>query len=656
LPVKDPEGRLLGATLPGVDKDGYSLPQGFGYVALPAHTQADSSSDAQPGDVLMVRFAPRLLEGGSLLELLVVGGLRDLGGLHIEARSGHLVLPSVPVTPGSLVWVTDVPNALVAGLHEQIPGRPVTPTLITWGTDQSSPEALAAETHGRFQFARSGGSVSLVYGDMVLDQFAYGDAPPPDGWQGENVEATRIDGRMYLRAHDGDRFVDTDTAADWQRPRIHRQHQSDHETTWFTVEGPARAYVCPDRCHEEVTFQVHQAQASLDVNLYELTLPSAVESIADAARRGVDVRVLVHDRPVAASASRMDRVAWAVDHLVEAGAEVRTLSGTRYDVNHAKYLIIDDAWTIVLTENAVQRGWPPDGQSGNRGHGISIHDARLAAWMTQVFETDHLHPEDSKAVTGRDLHPDLQPLRVPPEALTPPPPKDDRMPTFIVDGGFRVMPVLAPDHLGDPAHNPVVAALLEAEHEIGLAQMNLPLHWSRAGHRQDSPLVESLYMAAGRGLSVTGTLAGAFIQDPERDGNHRTAAALHMTNQGVDLRLGGAPHPGGVVHAKTWWIDPGEPGGLAITGSANGNLASQAMNREVGLVIAHPGIAAYWAHVTKEDHARASSFIAYAPERTLEPIDGPQESPGSSLVVLLPILLVLVGVVRLRKSPPPDRL
>lgn len=633
-------GTLIGAAPAGLDGDGHPLPAGFARLAVPPGNAVDSGPPVEAFDLLLVRIGPHLHEGGSMIEFLVQGEIYDLGGIRVESRTGALILPSMDVGPGTLVRIVESHDATVVPLDAQLPYTPTTTVTVGWGEPDDLPVSWDArgETTGRFNLAQSGGLVSLHYGDQTLDSFAYGDSEPPESWQGDPMEATRIDGRLFVREWDGG--SPTQGADDWQRPRIHRQHQADHATQWFTVEGPVRAFLCPDRCHEEILKRIHEAETSIDVNLYELTLPSAVTALADAAGRGVEVRVLIHDRPVAASQAKMDRIAWSVDQLVDAGAQVHTLEGLRYDFNHAKYLIIDEAWTVVATENAVSRGWPPDGQSGNRGHGVAVHDPSLARWMQTLFEYDHLHPQDAIPVTGNDLHPDAQPIHPPAAVRNPPPAGTDRIPTLVLDGGFDVAPILAPDHLGDPVHNPIVMILGKAQHEIGLAQMNLPLSWSRPGYTKDSPLASALVDAAGADIRVTGTLASAFIRDPERDGNHRTAAALHVTDPRIDLRLGGTPHPDGVVHAKTWWTDPGAPYAVAITGSANGNLASQAMNRELNLMLASPDIAAYWAHVGAGDHQQAQDPAAFAPPRT--ELDDPEGAKREASLVGAPLLVVAI--------------
>ncbi len=651
LAVYDDTGKLMGSTLQRVDKNGDHQPSSFAYIALNSNAPPSPGPPVAPGDLLIARMGPRLHGGGSLIELVVQGDIHDLGGVRLESRSGAIALGPMEVTPGTLVRLSDDWDDAVAPLEAHVPhGEWNAPRRVGWGEENAADDVdQTAETDGRFQFARSGGSLRVVYGDVILDEFAYGNTPAPKSWHGEAMEATRIDGRIYLRGHDGDRFTDTNTQDDWQRPRIHRQHQIDLETQWFQVEGPVRAWVCPDRCHEEPILRINEAETSIDANLYELTLPSATQALAAAAERGVQVRVLVHDRPVGASASRMDQVAWSIDRLLDAGAQVRTLDGGRYDVNHAKYLVVDETWTVVTTENAGASGWPPDGKSGNRGHGVAVYDPALAHWTTTLFETDHEHPSDARNITGQDLHPDAQRIHYPQNMLEPPPAKGKRIPTLVVDGPFPVAPVLAPDHLGDAHRNPIAATLNDAREVIGLAQMNLPLSWSRPGHTQESPLALALVEAAGNNVSVTGTLASAFIEDTKQDNNHKTAAALHSTNHRIDLRLGGAPSPEGVVHAKTWWTDPGTPHAVAITGSANGNLASQAMNRELDLLLSHPEIADYWATIAARDHEQAQGFAAFAPQQEDEKEPQQQgESPLAPPVVL--VFVLALSIHRMRRK------
>ncbi|MBW3581853.1 MAG: hypothetical protein KY455_02030 [Euryarchaeota archaeon] len=643
-------GRIRTTAPLGVDRDGHPAPPGYAWVSLPPEGGEVARSVARPvapGDVLFVRVGPDLHPDGAEAVVLWVAPdakITSLEGLRVSDGEGELVLPDVPVVPGASVLLRTAPDAGHAGA----PGA-----AYTFSWDHPTTAAGLWQT-GPFALANGGDDLTLHYGDVLVDAFHYGDALGP-GWSGPAAEKNRLEGRLLSRLASGDTFVDTDRAEDWLAPRILRQYQEDRPTRWFDAQGPVRAFVCPDRCLEEVLLRIDGATSTIDVNLYDLTLLEAVEALVAAAERNVTVRVLLQGRPVAASADKLEQTAWAVDRLRSAGVEVRTLERLRFDHDHAKYLVVDGAWTVVLSENANLHGWPPDGVSGNRGWGVAVHDEEVATWMTGLFVADATHPVDSRPLIGEDLDPDVRdPVWAP-----VPPPAEERLETLVIDGPVRVMPVVAPDHLGDPRSSPLVSALGAAKEEVWTQQLNLPFAWRRPGYDQLSPLVLVLLEQMEQGVKVRGVLSGDFEDgDVQTAGNDETAAVLSRRAAELDhdpyavpVRLGSGP--GGVLHNKGWLVDPVAGGrNLAVVGSANGNLASQTMNREVTLFIEHPTVAAYYRDVLAAD-LDAADVPPLVIDRDF--IDPTRDTTATTPAVPFPFLVSLLGLLvllgRTRSGP-----
>lgn len=608
---RDEQGRLLAAALRGVSPSGWPAPVDYADLTLPAGLDAPpgvvTPHESHPFEdhVKLARFGPaQLPTSWDLIELHVSPTrLPNYGGLRVSDGEGSLVLPPGKTPASGIIQLVGpdavhvpTPVGLRAGeTYEQLQWK-----------DDDAPWTRAS-LDGPFALAKGGDTLSIHYGNLVLDAAAYGSADfvgdkiSQATWAGGPVEATSIDGRLFVRAQSSDgALVDTNNPTDWIHPRIYRQHQTDREAPWFE-DATVRAFVCPDRCFDEVVLRIDSATASLQVNLYDLQLVEVVEAVAEAAIRGVDVDVLLHGRPVGASSDKMARIAWAVHTMQDAGVDVRTLNFTRFDVNHAKYLVADGQWTTVLSENAVRSGWAPDGHSGNRGWGVSVQHDGLAAWMQHLFASDFGHPSDAHTPDASEFS--SNPQRPPTAPVTV---AQGRLPTLVVDGGVRVQPLVAPDHLGDPVLSPLVHAIQGATEEVWTQQLNLPLRWSRPGFGMDSPVALALRSAGERDVTVRGTLAGAFEDgDPTTNGNDKTVAtfaALATAGASVDLRLDAGPSAGGIVHNKGWLVDPVPRGrNLIIVGSANGNLASQALNREVDLMLEHPDIAAYYRNVLLSD-------------------------------------------------------
>ena len=97
----------------------------------------------------------------------------------------------------------------------------------------------------------------------------------------------------------------------------------------FSPEGSARDLV--------ITF-INEAKYSLDIMAYGWTARDITKAVADAARRGVKVR-LVADYKANTVEDRYGSAQRALSSLVEAGVDVRLNS--RYSIHHDKNLLAD---------------------------------------------------------------------------------------------------------------------------------------------------------------------------------------------------------------------------------------------------------------------------------------------------------------------------
>src|SRR5512137_739818 len=90
--------------------------------------------------------------------------------------------------------------------------------------------------------------------------------------------------------------------------------------------------------------------------------------------------------------------------LSRVGVNVRAIKGnSSLDVVqhvgavHAKYIVVDSAVTLVMSENLVEQGLPTDCMSGNRGWGLLVRNGGLASFVEAMFD------EDSRADRGDSI-------------------------------------------------------------------------------------------------------------------------------------------------------------------------------------------------------------------------------------------------------------
>jgi cardiolipin synthase len=122
------------------------------------------------------------------------------------------------------------------------------------------------------------------------------------------------------------------------------------------------------------------ARRSISIaNPYFVPDETAIETLVEAKRRGVDVRILV-------SGARNDN--WLARHnsarlygaLLNAGIEIREYNRTML---HHKVMVVDGVWATVGTANFDNRSFAHNEESN-----ICFHDRELAAELSREFEAD----------------------------------------------------------------------------------------------------------------------------------------------------------------------------------------------------------------------------------------------------------------------------
>lgn len=371
--------------------------------------------------------------------------------------------------------------------------------------------------------ADAGGEVALLWGSAVVDRLAWPRVAP-----GATV------------------------AADGSTSRMGRTHLPAID---FRADG-GLAFVDPDGGFAALASVVEASTTRIDAAVYTLSSPEVAGVLADAARRGVAVRVLVDADPVG-GVSPESRACLAT--LVEAGVEVLAMGGPgrRYATMHAKVLVADGGTVLVGTDNWNPQALPADGDGRTRGHGLVVASRELGAALTGVLDAD------ARGADVRAWVADVEPM--------PPAPYPRPRVTGVALGPFDGRLLLAPDN----ALPEVLAAVDGAEREVLAAALRLDPDWP--------PLSDAYAEAAARGVDVRVLLAAP----PQGQDNARAAADL--VARGVAAAVESSPDVG-LLHTKTWVVD----GTRVLVGSLNGNRASAEDNREVVLDVASAEAAAFF--------------------------------------------------------------
>ncbi|HVL49360.1 MAG TPA: phospholipase D-like domain-containing protein [Candidatus Thermoplasmatota archaeon] len=364
------------------------------------------------------------------------------------------------------------------------------------------------------------------------------------------------------------------------------------------VAGRATLFATPREGTPVLRAVLAEARASLDVAVYTLSSPTLAVDLADAARRGVRTRLLVEGAPAGGFPGDSSGLLAA---LARAGVAVRLVEGA--GAMHAKYVVADERATLVASENWGSSAYPPSPRSerGNRGWGVVVEDAGLAADLARVFALDFARAAP------------LEPGE--PSRLAAPPETHEAWDAAATSAGPRRARLLvAPD--ASLAPDGLLGVLASAERSLDVQLLRAETRWSDG----PNPYVESLVAAARRGVSVRVMLDAGFM-DPD---NAATAARLNAIAARERLPLEARmANPAGIatIHNKGVVAD----GRVVVVGSLNWGRASALANREVNLVLEDATLAAHALGRFEEDW-RATSPAIEAPR--------PMPGAGALLVAL----------------------
>ncbi len=122
------------------------------------------------------------------------------------------------------------------------------------------------------------------------------------------------------------------------------------------------------------------AQSAIDLTIYEIEDPLIITALADAAKRGVQVRVLYNFYSFQKYGH--DPNAPYIAELKKAGVKTKP-AGEQFAITHQKTLVIDGSAAVIMTFNLA-----PGYFSGTRDFGIITYDAGQVAEIGKVFEAD----------------------------------------------------------------------------------------------------------------------------------------------------------------------------------------------------------------------------------------------------------------------------
>ena len=497
------------------------------------------------------------------------------------------------------------------------------PAGCEWGADDDP--AVPDLTGSAPRLTNSGGVIQLNSPDgQAADVLVYGnEGQIPPGWNGSatqlyNRGAIGAAGQVWRRKPGANgSFADTDRAGDWSGDvadlawgrQVFFPGWRLWQKGWQPIGQPVQATgtltlaIGPDGLYEPMADFLQSAQSSLDLSLYTIEHPGLAQEIADAARRGVAVRLLLEGGPTG-GVSDLQR--WCVALIAQAGGQVYFLDSRadapngfrpRYRFLHAKYGIADSARAFVGTENLTLDSMPvPVNDSvppGRRGFYIFADTAPVSEALAAIFAYDW------QPGTFWDVRPFDPAKDGPPAGYTPP----DQPPAVLLPAPFRqpvtytgdfAFALLAVPEDSTRPDNPLAGLVgrAGAGDEIRWVQLYEHKYW---GDTLSNPLADpnprlaGLIDAARRGARVR-VLLDSYFDEPSDDRSNRATVdylRLVAQSEGLDVQAVTGNPAGAGIHAKTGSLRVGDERWVLV-GSLNGGEVSHKINREVSLLINAP--------------------------------------------------------------------
>ncbi len=434
----------------------------------------------------------------------------------------------------------------------------------------------------------------VIYGNSIYAGAGWTDAPVKDVAEGVILERDRNE--------TSGEYEDTDSAEDWNDPRVYVVGQSHFSYETFSFYGNVTVFTSPDSSFSEIANAIDNAQESIYLNVYLFHNFYLMNHIIDAIERGVEVEIMLEGDPVNGIA---DDERYIANQTIATGGEVRFMMNDkdrgihdRYAFNHAKYAIIDNEKTIVMSENWKNTGVPTNNTFGNRGWGVIINNPDVTNYFSAVFFEDWKPTsKDSFPFTSDDpIYGNKYgspPLDFVPNRTIPTGNYSHPFDSEVIYGEFDVSPVLAPDTSLMQTKS-IIGMIKGAKKSVYVEQLYIHKDWSSYADLKPNHFLEAAINASRRGCEVKILLNPTYSFER----NHATIDYVRgiAANEGLnlDVKFIDIESTGlNKTHNKGVIVDCSK----VLISSINWNEHSPTNNREAGLIIENEDVAGFYTDV-----------------------------------------------------------
>ncbi|MFW6182239.1 MAG: lamin tail domain-containing protein [Chloroflexota bacterium] len=483
-----------------------------------------------------------------------------------------------------------------------------------------APEVVLSNWPG---FANDGDEIILLQPDgSAADVLVYedGDVTVP-GWQGPAVQPYRSgtlfaeEGQILYRRPELHRWwpaPDTDRATDWaqaredviagRKVRYPGWNMSDfYPSSAVTQTATVTVAVAPDNAYETMVRQLSMATESIRVQALTFENLGVAQTLVDAARRGVDVTVLLEGDPVGGVTDqeryvcqRLENAGGACWFMIRDDAQVIQ---DRYRYLHAKFVIIDDAYALISSENLSPHSLPyddkADGTWGRRGV-LLVTDAPAVVDRLQAIFAHDFAPERRRDLLRWSEHHaeyGLPAVGFAPITATGGTTYTVQFPDAVsFSGAFGVEVIQSPENSLHRQRGLLrLLSRAGSGDTIVVQQLKEQPHWGGAHSdalRDPNPRLEAYVAAARRGARVRLLLDALYDDENSPLSNRATCFYVNTIaiEEQLKLRCERANPSGMGLHNKMVLAQIGGRGWVHV-GSLNGTELSSKGNREVAIQV-----------------------------------------------------------------------
>lgn len=381
------------------------------------------------------------------------------------------------------------------------------------------------------------------------------------------------------------------------------------------------AFASPDSTWHVTKKFLDGAKHSILIGIYDFTADYVKTTLEKAMRRGVRVALMLDLDGRTGEQQIYDDLAKHGCDCVPAPS-CASDSAHYFASSHEKVIVIDGEWTFVQSGNYTDNSIPQnegDGTAtktdfvpGNRDMGVAVKSKAMAAFFTKLLRADmKLETDAEKAVRGLGKKPAVELLEAAPSQMPPLVPSK----TFKLGTAVQIEPILSPDNY----MKRISEWLKTAKKSIYIEEQYI-----RTAQTDIGTLLQAIADTVdANGIEVRIVLAQPFScgSDKCKKAFDKAKAEMQALGKDYGLKIGTNVrilNPNQFVHCHNKLIVVDQQS--VLISSQNWSDSAVSKNREAGLILHSPALAAYYADIFNTDWESALKKVAlvnkpkYGPE------------------------------------------